>query len=121
MLCSFTLIYCYCNVVVDMIEVWSRSKLISDLCILCFFVLDPLDIPLVVDISVLQPPPIATSGEIASASQVLPKGLVVRACWCALGAEPWVCPCANKWFRCRDENILKGMSRWFTSKTEIQK
>jgi hypothetical protein len=26
---------------------------------------------------------------------VLPKGLVARACWCALGAEPWVYPCAN--------------------------
>jgi hypothetical protein len=56
--------------------------------------MDPLCIPLVVDICVLQPP-IATSGETASASQVLPKGPVVRACWCALGVEPWVCPCAN--------------------------
>jgi hypothetical protein len=52
---------------------------------------------------------------------VLPKGPVARACWCALGAEPWVCPCANKWFCCRDQNIFKGMSRWFPSKTEIQK
>jgi hypothetical protein len=66
-------------------------------------------------------PPIATSGEIASASQVFLKGLVVRACWCALGAEPWVCPCAKKWFHCWDGNLLEGMSRWFTSKTEIQK
>jgi hypothetical protein len=52
---------------------------------------------------------------------VLPKGPVARACWCALGAEPWVCPCANKWFCCRDKNIFEGMSRWFPSKTEIQK
>jgi hypothetical protein len=35
--------------------------------------------------------------------------------------EPWVCPYANKWFRCQDWNILKGMSRWFPSKKEIQK
>jgi hypothetical protein len=26
---------------------------------------------------------------------VFPKGIIVRACWCALGDEPWVCPCAN--------------------------
>jgi hypothetical protein len=41
-------------------------------------------------------------------------------------SEPWVCPCANKWFRCRDQNLCKGMSRWFPSKIskgwiEIQK
>jgi hypothetical protein len=36
-------------------------------------------------------------------------------------SEPWVCPCANKWFCCWDENHFKGMSRWFPSKTEIQK
>jgi hypothetical protein len=66
-------------------------------------------------------PPIAASGETASALQVLLKGPVARACWCALGAEPWVCPCANKWFCCRDRNIFKGMSRWFPLKTEIQK
>jgi hypothetical protein len=65
--------------------------------------------------------PTAGSGETASASQVLPKGSVARACWCTLGAEPWVCPCANKWFCCRDLNLLEGMSRWFPSKTEIQK
>jgi hypothetical protein len=29
---------------------------------------------------------------------VLPKGTVVRACWCALGAEPWVFPCVNRDF-----------------------
>jgi hypothetical protein len=52
---------------------------------------------------------------------VLPKGPVVRACWCTLGVEPWVYPCANKWFRCRDKNLLEGMSRWFPSKTEIHK
>jgi hypothetical protein len=52
---------------------------------------------------------------------VLPKGPVARACWCALGAEPWVFPCANKGFRCQDMNLHKGMSRWFTLKIEIQK
>jgi hypothetical protein len=51
--------------------------------------------PLVVDTCVLQPP-IATSGETASASQEFPKGPVVRACWCVVRAEPWVCPCVNK-------------------------
>jgi hypothetical protein len=61
---------------------------------LCVVALDPLAFPLVVDTCVLQPP-IATSGETASASQVLPKGPVVRACWCTVRAEPWVCPCAN--------------------------
>jgi hypothetical protein len=66
-------------------------------------------------------PLIATLGEIASSSQVLPKGSVVRACWCALGAKPWVCPYAKKWFRCWDRNILEGMSRWLVSNTEIQK
>jgi hypothetical protein len=50
--------------------------------------------PLVVDICFLQPP-IATSGETASASQVWSKGPVVRACWCAIRVEPWVYPCAN--------------------------
>jgi hypothetical protein len=50
--------------------------------------------PLVIDICVLQPP-IDTLGEDASTSQVLPKGPVVRACWCTFGAEPWVCPYAN--------------------------
>jgi hypothetical protein len=52
---------------------------------------------------------------------VLPKGPVVRACCCALGVEPWVCPCANKWFHCHDRNLLEGILRWFPSKTEIQK
>jgi hypothetical protein len=66
-------------------------------------------------------PLITAYGETASASQVLWKGPVVRACWCALGAEPLVFPCANKWFYCRDKNLLEGMSRWFPSKTEIQK
>jgi hypothetical protein len=56
-----------------------------------WFALIPLAFPLVVDTYVLQPP-IATSGETASASQVFPKGLVVRACWCAIRVEPWVCP-----------------------------
>jgi hypothetical protein len=68
-------------------------------------------LPLVVDTCVLQPP-IATLGETASASQVLLKGPVVRACWCIVRVEPWVYPCAN---------ILEGMSRWFPSKTKIQK
>jgi hypothetical protein len=66
-------------------------------------------------------PLITSLGETASASQVFPKGPVVRACWCTLGAEPWVFPCANKWFRCWDKNVFKGMSRWFPSKTKIQK
>jgi hypothetical protein len=52
---------------------------------------------------------------------VLPKGPVVRDCWCALGAETWAFPCANKWFRCWDMNLLEGMSRQFQSKTKIQK
>jgi hypothetical protein len=43
----------------------------------------PLAFPLVVDTCVLQPP-IATSGETASASQVFPKGPVVRDCWCTI-------------------------------------
>jgi hypothetical protein len=51
--------------------------------------------PLVVDICVLQPP-IDTLGETASASQVFLKGPIVRACWCALGYEPWVYLCANR-------------------------
>jgi hypothetical protein len=29
--------------------------------------------------------------------------------------------CANKWFCFWDQNICEGMSRWFPSKTEIQK
>jgi hypothetical protein len=66
-------------------------------------------------------PPIAISGETSSASQVFPKGSIVRACWCTLGAEPWVCPYTNKWFHCRNKNILEGMLRWFPSKTKIQK
>jgi hypothetical protein len=49
----------------------------------------PLTFPLVVDTYVMQPP-ITTSGETASALQVLPKGLVVRDCWCAIRVEPWV-------------------------------
>jgi hypothetical protein len=44
---------------------------------MCVIALDPLAFPLVVDICVLQPP-IATSGETTSASQVFPKGPVVR-------------------------------------------
>jgi hypothetical protein len=80
----------------------------------------PLAFPLVVDTCVLQPP-IATSGETASTSQVFPKGPVVRAFRCTIRAEPWVFPYSNKWFRCRDRDLLEGMSRWFSSKTEIQK
>jgi hypothetical protein len=52
---------------------------------------------------------------------VFPKGPVVRDCWCALGAKPWLCPYANKWFCCRDRNLLEGISRRFPSKIEIQK
>jgi hypothetical protein len=66
-------------------------------------------------------PLIVASGETASASQVLLKGPVARACWCTLGAEPWVFPYANKWFHCQDRNILEEMSRWFPSKTKTQK
>jgi hypothetical protein len=76
--------------------------------------------PLVVDTCVLQPP-IVTSGETASDSQMFLKWIVVRACWCTVRFEPWVCPCANKWFHCRDRYLLEGMSRWFPSKTKIQK
>jgi hypothetical protein len=76
-------------------DVWLRrvditNKEIDECCII--IVLVPLDIPLVVDISFLQPPLLATSGETASASQVLPKGPVVRACWCALGVNPGSAP-----------------------------
>jgi hypothetical protein len=49
------------------------------------------------------------------------KGQVVRAYWCALGAEPWVCPYPKKWFRCRDQNLLEGISRWFPLNTKTQK
>jgi hypothetical protein len=49
------------------------------------------------------------------------KGTVVRDCWCIVRDELWVYPCANKWFRCRDQDILEGMSRWFRSKTKIHK
>jgi hypothetical protein len=52
---------------------------------------------------------------------VFSKGTIVRACWCALGDEPWVFPYANKWFHCRDMNLLEGMSRWFPLKKKIQK
>jgi hypothetical protein len=52
---------------------------------------------------------------------VLSKGPVVRACWRALGAEPWVCPCANKWFYYWEKIPFKGISGWFPSKIEIQK
>jgi hypothetical protein len=60
-------------------------------------------------------------GETASALQVFLKGLVFMAYWCALGDEPWVYPYANKWFYCQDQNLLERMSRWFPSKTYIQK
>jgi hypothetical protein len=36
-------------------------------------------------------------------------------------SEPWVCPCANKWFYFQDENLCEGIPRCFPSKTEIQK
>jgi hypothetical protein len=51
---------------------------------------------MVVDTCVLQPL-IASSGEIASALQVLQKGLVVRVCWCTVRVEPWVFPCAKNY------------------------
>jgi hypothetical protein len=54
-------------------------------------------------------PLIAASGETTSTSQVFPKGLVARACCCALGDEPWVYPYANTpilfyhgWSSCND-------------------
>jgi hypothetical protein len=81
-------------------------------------VLIPLSFPLVVDTYVLQPP-ISTSGETTFASQVLFKGLIVSDCWCAIRVEPWVCPCADKWFCYRDQDLLEGMPRWFPSKTKI--
>jgi hypothetical protein len=81
--------------------------------------LDPLAFPLAVETCIVKPP-IDTLGETAFASQVLPKGLVVRACWCVSIVELWVYPCANKWFRCWDWDLLKKMSRWFPLKTEIQ-
>ena len=77
-------------------------------------------VPLVVDTCVLQPP-ISTSGETTSALRVLTKGSVVRVCWCIVRFEPWVWPYANKWFRCWDHDLHEGMSRWFPSKTKIQK
>jgi hypothetical protein len=40
-------------------------------------------------------PPIATSGETSSTSQVLLKGTIVRVCWCVVRAKPWVCPFSN--------------------------
>jgi hypothetical protein len=66
--------------------VQDRSSLISVDAYGVVVVLNPLDIPLVVDISFCNPL-IAASGETASASQVLPKGPVARACWCALGVN----------------------------------
>jgi hypothetical protein len=81
---------------------------------------EPWVYPYANNIYVLQPP-IATSGETASTSQMCLKGPIVRDCWCTLGFEPWVYPYAKKWFRCWDRNLLDGMSRWFPSKTEIQK
>jgi hypothetical protein len=36
-------------------------------------------------------------------------------------SEPWVYPCANKWFPYQDKNLCKGISRWFPLKTKIQK
>jgi hypothetical protein len=75
---------------------------------------------LVVDTCVLQPP-ISTSSKTASTLQVFPKGPLVRACWCVVRVEPWVCPYANKWLCLQDQHLLEGMSRWFPSKTKIQK
>jgi hypothetical protein len=63
-----------------------------DFCVLFSWI--HFSFPLVVDTCVLQPP-IATSGETASASQVFSKGLVVRVFWCDVRVEQWVCPCAT--------------------------
>ena len=50
--------------------------------------------------------PASTSGETSSISQVLPKGPVVRVLLVhCCSVEPWVCPCANKWFHCREEDF----------------
>ena len=103
------------------IAVKDRSSQFNDRCMLCCCCnKNHLILPWL-QTSLSCNPLIAASGETASASQVLPKGPVVRACWCALGAKPWVCPRANKWFCCQDQNLLEGMSRWFPSKIEIQK
>jgi hypothetical protein len=59
-----------------------KNNLISE----CGFLI-PLAFSLVVDTCVLQPP-IATLGETTSSSQVLSKGPIVRACWCAIRAKP---------------------------------
>jgi hypothetical protein len=66
-------------------------------------------------------PPISTLGETSSTSQVLLKGQVVGVCWCTVRVESWVFPCANKWFCCRDQGLLEGISRWFPLKTKIHK
>jgi hypothetical protein len=60
----------------------------------CVVFMDSLAFTLVVDTCVLQPP-ISTSGETSSASHVFLKGPVVRAYWCTVRVEPWVCPCPN--------------------------
>jgi hypothetical protein len=49
------------------------------------------------------------------------KRLVVRVCSYVVRVEPWLFPCANKWFCFQDQDLFEGMSRWFPSKTEIQK
>jgi hypothetical protein len=36
---------------------------------------------------------------------VLPKGPIVRACWCIVRVEPWVYPCANNY---GDEGFYSG-------------
>jgi hypothetical protein len=41
--------------------------------------------------------------------------------FCGIICPYVVVPCANKWFCCWEINLLEGMSRWFSSKTEIQK
>jgi hypothetical protein len=76
--------------------------------------------PLVIDTNVLQNP-IATLVETSSASQLLSKGPIVRACWCVVRAKPWLWTYANKWFHCLDWDLLERMSRWFPLKIELQK
>jgi hypothetical protein len=61
-------------------------------------------------------PPIATLGETASALQVLPKGPVIRACWCVVRVEPWVCPCANT----SPNDIFLTSTNYFSWKSHME-
>jgi hypothetical protein len=57
-------------------------------------------------------PPASTSGETASASQVLSKGSVVRVLLVrCLSVEPWVCPCANIFLEVAYQTVTRGISK----------